>query len=498
MSQNIGTLVTAAIRPNDSLDLISSAFANEIKGGLHTATSSSDRDAIFEVRREWGMLCYVVNDNATYQLEYNYNSTVITDNLNWKVFTGSGGGSGEWLDSVLSVLTTEPGSPSNGDRYLVGRKPTDILYGTNWSLISPGRIAEWSSSLSAWVYTSPTDNTSVRVDDEDNAIYRYEGIYPTGAWQKEEESQVRYVFATQSTPSKYEATIEPIILSYDKEVIYITKFSATNIGSSASLNINGLGEVYIKKTDGQSLSDLITNDLSTNIQYPMTYNGTYFELSVPSSSSINNKYYLDSSDYIVVPARTEYWIYGDLTVDAGTLENYGHVIVANGSLNLINSGQFINSGSYSNLYFAEINGLGQTNYVPRWVSPYMLTATSSITDDTQTVNITSTTFSINSNIVIPSGAANGYLLTSDTNGVATWQPSSVTINKFSATYSFTANATQSIVHNLNSESIVFNFWNESNGEQVIVSAKKSPTMSADMLLVNSSVTVPNGRVVIIG
>lgn len=498
MAKNTGTLVSSAIRPNDSLDLIASAFAREIKGGLHTATSSSDRDAIFEARREWGMLCYVINDNTTYQLEYNYADTTITNNLNWKVFTGSGGGSGEWIDSVLSVLLTEPLSPINGARYLIGRKPTDVISGTNWISQSPGTIAEWSSSLSTWIFTSPTDNTSVRVDNEDNAIYRYEGIFPTGAWQKEKESQVRYVYATQSTPSTYEATIEPTLLSYDREVIYVTKFSNTNIGASVSLNINGLGPVVVRRTDGQSLVDIITNEITTNYQYVMTYNGTYFELSMPSSSAINNKYYLDSTDYIVVPPRTEYWIYGDLTIDNGTLENYGHVIVANGSLNLINSGQFLNSASYSNLYFAEINGLGQTNYVPRWVSPYMLTATSSITDDTQTVNITSTTFSINSNIVIPSGAANGYLLTSDTNGVATWQPSSVTINKFSATYSFTANATQSIVHNLNSESIVFNFWNESNGEQVIVSAKKSPTMSADMLLVNSSVTVPNGRVVIIG
>ena len=51
MAQNTGTLITAAIRPNDSLDLIASAFANEIKGGLHSASASSDRNSIFEDRR---------------------------------------------------------------------------------------------------------------------------------------------------------------------------------------------------------------------------------------------------------------------------------------------------------------------------------------------------------------------------------------------------------------------------------------------------------------
>jgi hypothetical protein len=34
MSQNIGTLVSAAIRPNDSLDPIATAYGNEIKGGF--------------------------------------------------------------------------------------------------------------------------------------------------------------------------------------------------------------------------------------------------------------------------------------------------------------------------------------------------------------------------------------------------------------------------------------------------------------------------------
>ena len=61
MAQNIGTLVTAAIRPNDSLDLIASAYANEIMGGLHRATASTDRDAIITARREWGMMCYTIN-----------------------------------------------------------------------------------------------------------------------------------------------------------------------------------------------------------------------------------------------------------------------------------------------------------------------------------------------------------------------------------------------------------------------------------------------------
>ena len=97
MAQNIGTLVGAAIRPLTDTMPIASAYATEIKGGLHFATSSTDRDAIIQERRDWGMMCYVINDYQTYQLQYNLlnpGGTNIMDNNNWEVFSGSGTGGG--------------------------------------------------------------------------------------------------------------------------------------------------------------------------------------------------------------------------------------------------------------------------------------------------------------------------------------------------------------------------------------------------------------------
>lgn len=93
MAKNTGTLITSAIRPNDSLDLIASAFANEIKGGNHGYLTFSFRDSIITERREWGMFCSVWNPTASlvenYQLTYNNNSTNISDNLNWKLYSNS-------------------------------------------------------------------------------------------------------------------------------------------------------------------------------------------------------------------------------------------------------------------------------------------------------------------------------------------------------------------------------------------------------------------------
>ena len=428
MAQNIGTLITAAIRPNDPLDLIASAFANEIKGGLHSATASSDRDSIFEARREWGMLCYVINDNKTYQLTYGYSSTTLTDNLNWKEFSGSGGsGGGEWLESVLTVSFSEPVSPSNGDRYLVGRNQSDSITGTNWLPLTPGFVAQWNSSISNWEITYPTNGMSVRVDDEDNSIYRYEGIYTSGGgWEKEKESQVRHLVATQTGGGSYSATSTPTLNQYDTDGLYIVKFTNTNVGASVSLNVNGLGNVLVKKTDGYVLTDIYSGQIKTGYQYLVTYNGTNFELLDPSSgggtSSYDGsiKYNITQADNIIVKPNTQYWVYGDLNID-GSIDNMGHVIVTNGSVTIGPTGSF-NVGTWSNVNFAEINGLGEVNYVPRWSSSYMLTATSSIMDDGSAVDITGSTFSINSDIVIPSGASAGYVLTSDNTGVATWQP----------------------------------------------------------------------------
>jgi hypothetical protein len=227
MARNVGTLVSAAIRPNDSLDPIATAFAEEIRGGLHSVESLSDRNAIIFERREWGMLCYVKNDNTTYQLKYNYSSTSIMDNNNWVEFSGSGGGGTEWIDSVLDVTLIEPLSPSNGDRYLIGVDSSTPASGAIWSGLTPSQVAEWNSTTSQWVLTVPRDGMSVRVDDdaEDNSIYRYEGDFPIGQWVKEQLGQVRNITANTTNGIDYIATTNPPIDDYVQDLIFLVKFS---------------------------------------------------------------------------------------------------------------------------------------------------------------------------------------------------------------------------------------------------------------------------------
>jgi hypothetical protein len=101
MSLNPGsTLISATIRPNDSNDIIATAFSSEIKGGHHSVATIALRDAIMVQRREIGMLCSVYNEpgfNGTYQLSAFPNT--------WTLFKGeSTNTKNTWVNSVIDEV----------------------------------------------------------------------------------------------------------------------------------------------------------------------------------------------------------------------------------------------------------------------------------------------------------------------------------------------------------------------------------------------------------
>lgn len=366
MSTNVGTLVGATIRPIDSADLISTAWDNEIKGGHHAYATLSERNNIIIQRRSWGMLCTVYNDgsnNGTYQLKYGYSSTTITDNNNWVAFSGSGGsggGSGYWLDPANSVLTTEPISPVNGDRYIAGVDSSATLIGTKWSTYTGGYIVQWNSTLSDWDKTSPKNGYTIRVQNEDDSLYRYEGTYSTGRWIKEYVDQVLSLTASTTNGYTYTSSSLPNLFSYETNRVYLTSFSATNSGtSSVTLNINGLGDKFVKKQTSNGLDDLLDNELNIGLVYTLFYDGTYFRVNKPfSNAPFDIKYRIRSNELVQVPAYNEYLIYGDLTVEGKLdIDINGKVVIINGGLSL-NGGTVSNSG---NVQMVDING-GLTKY----------------------------------------------------------------------------------------------------------------------------------------
>ena len=360
MSQNIGTLVSAAIRPNDSLDQIASAYSNEIKGGNHGYETFDEMIAIPLPRRQWGMLVTVYNDvdsnnNATYKLKYGNSSTDLLDNSNWVKTSLDTIQSTEWVDSVASVLLIEPISPNTGDRYLLGTIPSLLPSGTNWDNYTPTTIVQYNT-MGSWEISTPTNGMTVRVDDDNNSMYKYEGDFPTGIWKKEKITQVFYIEPTSVNGVTYSVSTDPIFNDYSKDLIFLTKFSISNTGI-ASININGLGYKDIKIATKIGLRDLISNDITPNGIYSLTYDGTYFQMTTPfTSDAYNIEYYISPGEVVTVQEYEQYWVYGDLTIE-GSIDNYGQVIVANGALNLVNG------GSLNNLMAGELILLDLTNTI---------------------------------------------------------------------------------------------------------------------------------------
>jgi len=70
------------------------------------------------------------------------------------------------VDPVLSILNTPPGSPTLGDRHLVGTAPTGV-----W-VTKANYIAEWDGS--GWVYTTPLTDMII-TNTGTSATIRYNG-----------------------------------------------------------------------------------------------------------------------------------------------------------------------------------------------------------------------------------------------------------------------------------------------------------------------------------
>lgn len=79
----------------------------------------------------------------------------------------------EWQPSVITKgTTTPPGTPSSGDRYLIGTDTTAAVATGAWAG-KDGQIAEWNGS--ACTFVSPTLGTYVSVDDEADGLYLFGG-----------------------------------------------------------------------------------------------------------------------------------------------------------------------------------------------------------------------------------------------------------------------------------------------------------------------------------
>lgn len=87
MTQNIGTLVISAIRPNDSLDTYPTFLTSELKGSLKQVDNYIDLSSISVFRKLAGMLVNVIDDsdskiNGSFKLNNDTTTWSYTENNN--------------------------------------------------------------------------------------------------------------------------------------------------------------------------------------------------------------------------------------------------------------------------------------------------------------------------------------------------------------------------------------------------------------------------------
>jgi hypothetical protein len=321
------------------------------------------------------------------------------DNANWVLFgggsVGSGGGS-NWSDPVISISTTPPSYPVNGDRYLVGKSSVVPLSGSFATLTNAsysgnlvgGVIAEYKSALGNWTTTLPTNGMTIRVNNDDNSFYRYEGTYSTGQWYKERLNQVRLFSASSANKTDYSAAMGDFF-TYSTEAVYLVQFATSNSGGTSSININSLGSKMMKKQISTGIVDLDANDLNSTVIYNLTYDGTYFRVNTVGGASSGSggssfKYKIVADERIVVPAYSEYLIYGDLEVN-GILDisTTGKVVIINGALN-VNGGTVSNSGNIHLFTFATSSTTASLQKYTEVVAPMTMGITYSISHNLNT------------------------------------------------------------------------------------------------------------------
>ena len=324
--QNTGTLITSAIRPNNSADLIASAFANEIKGGHHGYATLVERDLIIAERREWGMFATVYADgtasnNNTYQLTYGYSDTVITNNSNWVVFGGSlsgvfvtsstiaftagftvsadvinysltpnhlndvggatagyvlsndGSGNFIWVPQTAGTGSGGTGSVNFGTSSTI---QFNTIGSTTSATIIPNSI---TASLLSTVDGGATAGYVLANDGLGNFTWveSIQSLQPT---------TTNYTISATGTDAYY-GTASPTLFTYSSSDMYLVDFANTNTGLTAvTLNIDGLGAYEVISFDDNGPIGLTGGgEITPGQVYYVIFDGANFQISIQNPNS---------------------------------------------------------------------------------------------------------------------------------------------------------------------------------------------------------------------
>lgn len=195
-----------------------------------------------------------------------------------------------WLSVTSMTVTAPPASPARGDCYLIPTGATGL-----WAA-NVGKIAEWTGS--DWAYATPLNGHGISLPDG-RVFERIGGTYVEKLALDVQSGKSIYGVAG-GTVNALTLSLDPAPTAYSSGMAFRVLLTATN-SAAATLNVNGLGPIAIKRSGG---GDLLPGDLPSGTIVDFVYDGTQIVLrTLPSTISANASIFsTPGTTAFVVPA----------------------------------------------------------------------------------------------------------------------------------------------------------------------------------------------------
>lgn len=165
----------------------------------------------------------------------------------------------EWQKGVIDMLATPPGSPGNGDRYIVASSPTGVWIGHE------GHIATYDNGT--WIYLIPWNGLIVYVRSINRLlqyITKWEGLVAAGR-----DPISNFSTGQTLTTDQFGETIT--CTSTNPEVFYLPSVDASHIGGWFRFVKLGSGNLTIEAADSDKIADSGVGDTIYNDEPTQTY-----------------------------------------------------------------------------------------------------------------------------------------------------------------------------------------------------------------------------------
>lgn len=233
----------------------------------------------------------------------------------------------------------------------------------------------------------------VWLKDNDDAIFKLPGKVIIG--ETGDEKALQYVDGNQQAGYVLTCDIDgnaswqPVNIGGGTSCSYVTVQTFNDsVPLTITHNLNSTNIVIqlIDTGSNEQIEGYYDNYQLNSVDVTMSQDLTNIKVIIISgdcSQPPGNKKYIQPGDTITNEQDYQYFIYGNLTVE-GTFNNYGEVVIANGTINLVGAGSYSNLGggvtTYVNLATGDSIQVEIQNFVSVAATPITITHNLGTTD----------------------------------------------------------------------------------------------------------------------